>query len=224
VVEATIDIIGTAPTVLFVDKRLRDMPDSELADEVLDALATAQAEAVLRINVLRTYAESWLPAGGSWLENDSGTRTAVSCTSRSPVMIGSSPGSGPSPLKRRETCWGRMVRRARMVADGRLTSVDANIAQGNDSHDESRWPALQNTWTGRGCTKQLSQRLSWGSEHRETGSNSGTTPLPAELCEAVIALGDAICAATDCFCLAPASGDSNWFELSGSSLVGAIGP
>jgi hypothetical protein len=64
VVEATIDIIGTAPTVLFVDKRLRDMPDSELADEVLDALATAQAEAVLRINVLRTYAESWLPAGG----------------------------------------------------------------------------------------------------------------------------------------------------------------
>jgi DNA-binding protein YbaB len=113
VVEATINVNGTAPTVRFVDKRFRDMPDSELVDDVLDALATAQTEAVLRIDVLRTYAKSWLPArGASWIGTDSSTRTAVSCTNRSPGMIGSSLGSGPSPLKRRETCWGRMVRRA----------------------------------------------------------------------------------------------------------------
>jgi DNA-binding protein YbaB len=224
VVEATIDVNGTAPTVRFVDKRFRDMPDSELADDVLDALATAQAEAVLRIDVLRTYAKSWLPArGASWIGTDSSTRTAVSCTRRSPDMIGSSLGSGPSPLKPRETCWGRMVRRARMVADAHLASLDADVTQGNDSLDESRWHALQNTWTGHGYTKQLSQRPLWGSEHRETGSDSGTTPLPAELCEAVAALGDAICAATDCFCLVPASGDSNWFEVSGSSRGVAIG-
>lgn len=79
VVEATIDVNGTAPTVRFVDKGFRDMPDSELADDVLDALATAQAEAVLRIDVLRTYAKSWLPAReASWIGTDSSTRTAFS--------------------------------------------------------------------------------------------------------------------------------------------------
>lgn len=85
----------------------------------------------------------------------------------------------------------------------------------------SRGPFLHGSEPRHGPdVTQLSQRPLWGSEHRETG---GTTPLPAELCEAVAALGDAICAATDCFCLAPASGDSNWFEVSGSSRGVALG-
>jgi hypothetical protein len=181
VVEATIDINSAAATVRFVDRRFRNMPDSELAKDVLDALATARAEAVLRIDVLRAWAEALPPAGeGHWMASGSSTRAAGSCTGQGPGMIGSPLGSGPSALKRPEACWGRMVRKARIMADRRAApSLDA--------------------YAGRG----------W---HGGTSSNPGIPPVPAELREAVISLGNAICAATGCFCLTPASEGSNWFD------------
>jgi DNA-binding protein YbaB len=155
VVEATIDINGTVLTVRFVDKRFRSMPDSELAKDVLDALATAQAEAVLRIDVLRAWAEALPPTVESrWMGSGSSTRAATSRTEQGPGMIGSPLGSGPSALQPPEACCERMG----------------------------------------------------------TGSSPGIAPLPTDLRDAVISLGNAICVATDCFCLTPASEDSNWFD------------
>ncbi|MEU0040636.1 YbaB/EbfC family nucleoid-associated protein [Streptomyces sp. NPDC006333] len=62
IVEATVAVNGSVPTIRFVDKRFRDMQGSVLANDVLEALATARAEAILRIDVLRTYAQPQLPA------------------------------------------------------------------------------------------------------------------------------------------------------------------
>lgn len=96
VVEASVGVNGRALTVRFISKRCRDMTYSELAEDVLDALTTARAEAAIRISTLRRDAGSWLSGRmAPTLESNTGIWGASSAP-RQLDMIRSSNAPGSS--------------------------------------------------------------------------------------------------------------------------------
>lgn len=208
VVEASVGVNGRAPTVRFISKRCRDMTYSELAEDVLDALTTARAEAAIRISTLRRDAGTWLSGRmAPTLESNTGI-WGTSSAPRQLDMISSSDAPGSSALGLPRTCWRWMVQEARVVAAGDVSGFAAG-AQSTGSATKLGSHGVQVTTTECRKTRSAPQSPLWGKDRPGLRSGSGYVPLPAELCDAVIALGDSICASVGCTCLAAASQGRN---------------
>ncbi|MFF4974739.1 hypothetical protein [Streptomyces sp. NPDC001083] len=198
VVEATVGAGGGAPRIRFTGKRCGEMPAADLAQDILDALATARAEAATRVDTLTRDAHAWSPvrtasAAGS-VPGTPGTSTPSA-----PPDAGHRPGTaGPPAEERPVTCWGRMVREARTVVAGHGAGPDggtAGSAAGSGGRTPKRAPAPPRR------TGPPAQGPLWGRQHGLL-PGTGSAPLPEDLRLAVIALGDAVCASAGCSCLA----------------------
>ncbi|MET9126237.1 hypothetical protein [Streptomyces sp. NPDC004528] len=199
VVEATVDAGGGAPTIRFTGKRCGEMPAADLAQDILDALATARAEAATRVDTLTRDADAWPPVRtASAAGSVPGTRGTS--TPSAPPDAGHRPGTvGPAAEERPVTCWGRMVREARTVAAGHASGPDGGTAGTGAGSGGRRTPKSAPAPPRR--TGPPAQGPLWGGQ-RGLLPGPGAAPLPEDLRLAVIALGDAVCASAGCSCLA----------------------
>ncbi|MFE3266907.1 hypothetical protein [Streptomyces sp. NPDC059215] len=198
VVEATVGAGGGAPRIRFTGKRCVEMPAADLAQDILDALATARAEAATRVDTLTRDVHAWSPVRtASAAGSVPGTRGTS--TPSAPPDAGHRPGTvGPPAEERPVTCWGRMVREARTVVAGHGAGPDggtAGSAAGSGGRTPKRAPAPPRR------TVPPAHGPLWGRQHGLL-PGPGSAPLPEDLRLAVIALGEAVCASAGCSCLA----------------------
>ena len=170
VVEATVGADGRASAIRFTSMRFREMQGPALAGSVLEALTTARTEADARATAIVTSMEYRLSA-----------RLAPLLWSE-PVTGGA---SRPGPVM----CWRRVVREARSVAEGgALRGSGGVMDQGGHAECEALLgPGEAETSPPQGPL--------WGWDRSGPPSPFRHGPLPAELCEAIITLGAAVCGA-----------------------------
>jgi DNA-binding protein YbaB len=183
VVEATVSGDGRTSAVRFLGNRFKEMSGPELASSVLAALTTAQAEAATRVATIVLSAEAQVPGRGA------------------------APACGDPALRRSwtraqpYTCWHRVVRAARAVTNPRLPVADPAAGQrrgtaagqpGRGDGDAAGAASLDAAVPG-------SQKPLWG-RHPDRPSSVPIADLPPELRNAVVALSDAVCDATEGMC------------------------
>lgn len=176
VVEVTVGADGRASQLRFVDKRSREMAVPQLADDVLQALKTARAEASARAAAVLMSAKFRLPVP-----------VPVVPVRNEPVVPEEMPQT-PSP------CWRRLVREARAVAAGSAPVRVSGVVKA-DSGVGAREGGTQEA-AGTGVSDvpgSLPQEPLWGRTSSGTRPSSQHAPLPTELLEAVMALKDAVC-------------------------------
>ncbi|MFE8950436.1 YbaB/EbfC family nucleoid-associated protein [Streptomyces sp. NPDC007856] len=198
-VEATVSVGGGVPTVRYISKRCKEMSDAELSASILEALATARAEAAIRITALKKSTESRLPVFEAPVIRNGPHRGAAA--RRMPVQEGPGRPDVRDHLTRRrsETCWSDVVWKARMVTAG------ASSTQGTVMSSPLRRPVVPDRATLRETTERPHpQTPLWGRNQPVSRPVSQSPALPAELRNAVIALGGAICGSTVRHCMAAA--------------------
>ncbi|WP_399895806.1 YbaB/EbfC family nucleoid-associated protein [Streptomyces sp. BBFR51] len=177
VVEATVGADGRASAIRFTSHRFKDMPGLALAGSVLEALTTARTEAAARATAIVMSVESVLSA-------------------RLAPMPWSELVAGGVPRPQPVTCWRRVVRQARSVTDAGPSVPETGTPRaargvvGTRSHPQSE--ALT---TSREAEPSRLQRPLWGRDRPGPPSPFRHAPLPAELRDAIVALGDAVCGA-----------------------------
>ncbi|WP_405192691.1 YbaB/EbfC family nucleoid-associated protein [Streptomyces anthocyanicus] len=177
VVEATVGADGRASAIRFTSHRFRAMPGLALAASVLEALTTARTEAAARATAIVMSLES-------------GRSARLATMPWSELVAGGVPRSQPV------TCWRRMVRQARSVA------ADAAAVPGTGRMRASRGvvgsrghPQSEALTTPREAEPSRPQRPLWGRDRPGPPLPFRHAPLPVELRDAIVALGDAVCGA-----------------------------
>jgi len=177
VVEVTVGADGRASAIRLTSNRFREMSGRALAGSVLEALTTARTEAAARVTAIVMSVESRVSA-------------------RLAPIPWSEPVAGGVPGPRPVTCWRRVVRQARSVADDRPSVPETGMirAAGGvlESRGHTRSDAVQ---APREAEPARPQRPLWGWNRPGAPSLVRHGPLPAELRDAIMTLGDAVCGA-----------------------------